>query len=92
MYIKDIGHPDELLGIIGEEPSPLSLLRVEYLIIYCKCVKGNIFNFSGGIYMLLYLLSSVPHYIGFPKIICKFPMAVDLVKIPHLGSIIIYIV
>ena len=66
--------------------------RVEEIIISCIFGKVGFLIFLDSLHRLKFLLSIFSYLLYFPIIIWKFPVASDIVKIPHLGSILIYIV
>ena len=52
--------------------------------------KGEILILLDGLHRIPCLFYSVPYHLDFPIIIWKFPAAGDIIKISHLGYILIY--
>ena len=89
---KYLLHSNELLGIIADVSYPLLIGRVEELLISCIGSKGEFVILFYGMYRLPRLFSSVPLNLNLPINIWKLLVTGCIVKIPHLGFILISIV
>ena len=89
MVRKYLGHPNELFRNIFEIYCPLPLGNIREPSKYFIVNKSNLLTLTDGINRLSYLLYSLPENIYFPISIWKFSEAKDVVKSPHLSSIII---
>ena len=87
LYIKVLGHPNEILEIIVKVPYPLPLGSVEEFITSCIGDMGKFFIFLDGINRTPYIFSIVPWPLELPIPTWKFLLSIDLVKYLHLGSI-----
>ena len=57
---KDLGHPNELLGILGEVPLPFPLVYVKEFIISFISEKGGVFMFFCSMNRLPFICSIFP--------------------------------
>ena len=89
MGIKDLGQLDKTISIIGKVYCPLPLGHVRDPILSWIDVNSNILIILDGIHKIICILSSEPDHLNLQISIWWFPMAGNIVKCQHIGSIII---